>query len=251
MKKNLLIITWILLLNSLSAVAGVKEVGNGGDVYALQFIAMAEKALLYLQNSESPDVNLTDLSAAIEATKVESTIQVLILQGVKKDALNFPGERRIIFNSQRWASMVTEEKLALVLHEYLGILRIEDASYKISKKLLSEVKSFALTQRGSDSTWLLCHSDSLVVNAFEHRVDYDKRATNFTLLFGGYVLEGHIIDDLAGPVVLTDKNGKSKFSGNTEIDLISNTMFLQGSLNLNGHIIQVETTLKCEEKSGR
>lgn len=110
--------------------------GNGGDLYAAEFVEAAERVLRFLQYNDAKDVDLKKLAKAIEKTKVESTDEVLRLNGLPKDAINYPAQGRIIFNRKRWTELEPGQKPVLVLHEYLGLLGVEDASYAFSKKII-------------------------------------------------------------------------------------------------------------------
>jgi len=130
----------LLPFSSTYAVTG-GVVGNGGDEYALQFIAVARDVVGYLSIVNPSGIKLPDLIEAIDSTKVESTNDQLNLQGVPKDAMNYPAEKRIIFNRKRWDSISNKnQKSALVLHEYLGILGVDDTGYKLSKIMLTSLE---------------------------------------------------------------------------------------------------------------
>lgn len=249
--KNILC---LLLLLSLpySSFAGPRVIGGGGDVYALQFIAIADKILTHLQNSPIKEIQIEDLKNAIETTIVESTNRKLLLKGIPKDAINYPESKRIIFNQTRWRQIADEDKPALVLHEYLGILGIEDASYRFSKEILGDFHLFTNIIKGSDSAWYLCSNNSLVVNFFEHRAGAGTRETDITLIFGGYTFLGILDDSYSGPVTLTNPNyADASFIGDVAIDFRNSTFKVKGILNLHSGILQVDTKLNCQEKSGR
>ncbi len=238
---------------SLSAHGGPRVIGNGGDTYALQFVTFAQNILLYLQNSNIKGLDTEALSQVIEKTHVESTTKELKLNGLEKDAINYPSENRIIFNRTRWTAMVMDERLALVLHEYLGLLGVEDASYKYSRLLLKDMTTIERIRRGSDSSWYLCQDDYLIINTFEHRDGFDTRATNITLIFGGWVLEGELVDVKAGSVVLKSAPGDGSFVGDVKIWFEGHgedrqRITLIGILKVFDNLIQVNKTLKCQEK---
>lgn len=252
---------WILLpilaltLAFSSASAGPRVVGNGGDAYALQFIIFAQKVLLYLQNSNIKGLDTLALAKIIESAKVESTTRTLTLDGMTKDAINYPSEQRIVFNRDRWVTLLSEERLALVLHEYLGLLGVEQANYEYSKLLLKDMTTIQRIRPGSDNTWILCQDDGLVVNILEHRSGADGRTTNITLLLGGWVLEGQLEGGDSGPVVLREKAGKGSFAGDVAIfysprDDEDHKLTLVGVMTLFQNVIQVSKTLKCQSKYG-
>jgi hypothetical protein len=141
MKSLLVIFIFALLSQSVlaSVAAGPRVIGSGGDVYALQFVSSAEQVLQYLQKTPLRSIDLVALEQAVNSAKVESTEETLKLEGMDKDALNYPAQNRIVFSRKRWEAMATNERLALVLHEYLGLLGQKDASYQFSKNLLKDL----------------------------------------------------------------------------------------------------------------
>ncbi|MNK89859.1 hypothetical protein D3C87_1098830 [compost metagenome] len=232
--------------------AGPRVIGSGGDVYALQFVAIADKVVTHFEQNPPKGFSVEALKQAVEATTVESTDEKLFLNGIPKDAKNYSETKQIIFSRASWNRIVDEDKPALVLHEYLGILKVEGANYKYSKAILGNFSLFTDIVTGSDSAWYLCSSKNLVVNFFEYRVDYDKRNTRITLVSGGYTFVGDLDDTDSGPVVLTDSNvAGASFIGDVAIDFVKETFQIRGLLNLNAGVFKVDTTLNCQEKSGR
>lgn len=252
--KNILIFLTVIWV-SLAAYAGPRVIGNGGDIYALQFVSYADKVLLYLRNSNVIGLDLKALAKVIETAVVESRTEPLKIKGVDKDAINYPSENRIIFNRNRWSSMINDERLALVLHEYLGLLGKEDVNYAYSKLLLKDMTTVTRIRKGSDSLWVVCQDDYLVINTYEHRAGADKRAFDLTLIFGGWVFIGSIEDETFGPVVLKAlQNQDSSFVGDVKMsyDWINQNhrLTIHGILNLNDFAMQLNSTLSCSEKFG-
>ena len=134
---RILLLAMLLAFQQPQALARVgHDQGNGGDLYAAEFVQAGERGLQMLRHNDSKDIDLKKLELAILRTKVESTDKELRLNGLPKDAINYPAKGQILFNRARWAQLDAGQKPALVLHEYLGILGIEDASYAFSKKVL-------------------------------------------------------------------------------------------------------------------
>ncbi len=131
-------------------------VGNGGDGLAAEFILTAKDAFRILQNK--PEVtqylNLDKLSMAIANTKVISTKEPLILNGVEIDAINYPAQQLIKINRLRWMDLRdsnrTLTRFNLVIHEYLGIIGINDDQYSISQSI---VKIMNLNQYNTSKFW--------------------------------------------------------------------------------------------------
>lgn len=113
------------------------ELGNGGDAFAQEFIA-AGRALVE-KSRKNPDPRIGDaeaLAAAVEGTAV-STKDYLELNGVEVDAVNYPASKRIEVNRRRWQQYSAAQKSSLVLHEYLGILGVDDSKYQVSSLFLA------------------------------------------------------------------------------------------------------------------
>ncbi|WP_413290783.1 hypothetical protein [Bdellovibrio sp. HCB337] len=134
MKKLVLITTMIILPFTSQALEG-RESG-GGDSYALEFVQIAQQVTQHLKFQRSKLIDIKKLDEAITKTTIESTDKKLVLNGAAKDAINYPAEGRIVINRQSWRGMSRDVKPALVLHEYLGIMRVNDATYELSKQVL-------------------------------------------------------------------------------------------------------------------
>jgi len=142
MKTAFLSTICVLMASSLTFAfsgGGATGVGSGGDSYAIQFVEVAQSLVQYF--SANPGLQFDDkkFAAAINSTKIESTEQNLSLNGANKDAINYPQEKRIVFSRRAWdASSGQNYRAVLVLHEYLGIMKIDDLGYHRSNTLLSK-----------------------------------------------------------------------------------------------------------------
>lgn len=135
MTKTILVLA--LMLCPLVAGARVgNDQGNGGDMYAAEFVNIAWKVANFLRNSQITEVNVDKFEQTVRRTKVESTTRPLSLNHLPKDAINYPRQSRIVFNRGRWKAMDNGERPVLVLHEYLGLMGVEGASYDYSRRLL-------------------------------------------------------------------------------------------------------------------
>ncbi|MFL5813496.1 MAG: hypothetical protein ACJ763_07950 [Bdellovibrionia bacterium] len=145
--KALGMITLTVALSFSAHASRGNEGSGGGDLRAMQFVKIAEKVADYLEHV--PDVppvlkkiDIAALKKAIKTTAVESTDEVLLLpsgestSAVTKDALNWPAKKRIVFNREAWDMIPSGSKrAALVLHEYLGIMSVDDKDYGYSRQL--------------------------------------------------------------------------------------------------------------------
>lgn len=84
--KLILVFMSILNITSQQALAA-KIIGNVGDVYALEFVAIANETYDYMLKNEINDISLPQLKKAIVETKVESTNKKLSLNKLPKDAI--------------------------------------------------------------------------------------------------------------------------------------------------------------------
>src|SRR3989344_9518058 len=121
----------VLLLVCPFAWAG-NELGNGGDSYAQEFAALGRRLVEQLKAKPDPRIaEGEEFEKGVEKTKI-STKDKLHLGEVEVDAINYPDDYRIELNRSRWKVASPEHKTALVLHEYLGISKIDDHNYQIS-----------------------------------------------------------------------------------------------------------------------
>ena len=130
-----------LIFGSLTPVQAGWETGNGGDDVGLEFKNLAnkigKKSSAFYFTLLNPS-QLQSLKAAIESTRVEVTDLALILDGVAKDAVNFPAQKLIRVNRARWNGIPDDNRrIRLVFHEYLMVAGIDDSHYEISSSLFS------------------------------------------------------------------------------------------------------------------
>jgi hypothetical protein len=127
----------LLLLIFNQPVYATKIVGNGGDRRAIEFVDIGTTVLDTLAKSPIQGINVDLLNQALFNTIVESTDEALSLNGVPKDAINYPYEKRIIFNRLAWDRQSNYLlRATFALHEYLGIMRVDDVNYQVTRSLL-------------------------------------------------------------------------------------------------------------------
>ncbi|RZA08229.1 MAG: hypothetical protein EOP11_05430 [Proteobacteria bacterium] len=112
------------------------ERGNGGDGYAESFIALAREINNSLVKDPIAGVDVKEFSMAISRTRVNSR-PALALRGNAVDAINLPDANQILISREGWERMQREphRRAFLVLHEYLGIMGVDDSTYQISSQL--------------------------------------------------------------------------------------------------------------------
>jgi hypothetical protein len=119
---------------------------GGGDIRAIQFKKIGLAIVEYLREGSLPEelksLDPNRLKKAVGSTTVESTNEVLSLDSqqtssaVIKDALNSPKKHSILFNREAWDILADgSHRAALVLHEYLGIMKVDDRNYTYSAAL--------------------------------------------------------------------------------------------------------------------
>lgn len=120
---------------------GASDGGGGGDPrYAMEFSAIAYELVARLVRQPIEGVDAKRLAAFIGRTRINSTTKILRdRNGELADALNFPNSRppRILMNRAAWDHLKTVPlgQMRLVLHEYLGIMKVDDTGHHLSNKL--------------------------------------------------------------------------------------------------------------------
>jgi hypothetical protein len=112
--------------------------GGGGDSYSFEFVSLGYNVISSLKQDPISEINIAKLARAVTTTRVNSK-DSLTLDGNLVDAINYPDSKnpRIEISRSGWNRLANEpaEKMTLVLHEYLGILKLNDQQYQISHKL--------------------------------------------------------------------------------------------------------------------
>jgi hypothetical protein len=151
--------------------AQIDRKGNGGDATAVAFIESAKEILKVMEDKNFDQVDLGALKNAILTTQVESTDEALILDGAAKDAINYPSEKLIVINRKSWGD--TQNKLTrmtLSLHEYLGILGMDDSKYLIS---MSAIKLFGSSIMRCESRFMYRNGIHALIGDVEGSVTID------------------------------------------------------------------------------
>jgi hypothetical protein len=140
---------FLLLLVSLPAFAADRR-GNdgvgGGDAFVAEFLSfdyyLSSTICKPEAQSEFPEISCVLLKEKVNSAVVESTGTDLVIDGREVDALNYPGENRIRFNRQRWVYNQRSRDLSfgLVMHEFLGLMQVDDSGYRVSARVVSSLK---------------------------------------------------------------------------------------------------------------
>jgi hypothetical protein len=118
-----------------ASLAGVKEVGNGGDAVAMEFRSIGQTIVKQLKLSKMEDykgLNISKLDLIINLVLIETTNKELRIGKNRKDAINFPASRRILINAKNWNKLSLENKRQLIIHESMGLLKVLDENNEVS-----------------------------------------------------------------------------------------------------------------------
>lgn len=121
----------------------VQENGNegsgGGSGYAADFTNIGYRAVKVIDSVPGFPATSAAFNATVMSTRVEFVDHTLLdPNGFEVDALNFPQRKLIKVNIKRWDGLFSYpvEKYQLVVHEYLGIMQIDDSEYRQTYKIL-------------------------------------------------------------------------------------------------------------------
>ncbi|WP_413574719.1 hypothetical protein ACLVWU_10860 [Bdellovibrio sp. HCB290] len=141
MKKLVLV---ILLIFPLQLFAGGDDsfgTRNGGNTQASEFYDLGVEVLENLnlrdsiQLSTGEDLFPQQLINLFKKTKLMVSNEPLELEGSTVEAINYPDINRIEFDGQAWAKKPKSLKYRLVIHEILGLARIQDPQYMMSSEV--------------------------------------------------------------------------------------------------------------------
>lgn len=126
-----------IIKNQIAAHGGGGLDGGGGGHLAQEFFKVANSVLNELKIKNSQKIDVEALEMAIKTVEVEFVSEELLLNGIRKDAINYPEKFLIKYNIQAWNNIQsTAAKCAMVLHELLGIMKVKDSGYHISYYIL-------------------------------------------------------------------------------------------------------------------
>lgn len=165
--KQFILLLGILI--SFRTYAGGGTVGNGGDSYVMDFIATGERVAKWLEAeriNELSGLNAESFAKTLKMAKISSVEAPLILDGIEKDAINIPSTREIALNRSRWKSINNDfRKVGLVIHEVLGLMKINDEGYKISIPISSRITGVDPKKTPFFKVNYTCESTALAIKA--------------------------------------------------------------------------------------
>lgn len=126
----------VLMLGGTAIAVGGNE-GHGGDGYVADFIRTGRLIHEWLATHTSP-VSPAEFLKTLESASIASTDELLKLESVEKDAINYPALGKIVFNRTKWRDLTMErQRWQIVLHEILGLMGHEDGKYQMSERLVT------------------------------------------------------------------------------------------------------------------
>jgi hypothetical protein len=136
MRHFLAAIIFILIPSSTVFAGGVTS--SGGDSVAAEFTMIGRHVAEILKTHPQLGVSARKFARTIDRTFVIS-LKNTVLNGYEVEAINYPGLKKIEVNRKRWIEHKDDpqHRYALVTHEFLGIMGIDDKKYQISYKLFS------------------------------------------------------------------------------------------------------------------
>lgn len=160
MKKIILLFAVFASLSSYARGGGT--VGNGGDAYVMDFIATGERIVKWLEVESINDLSglsAASFSKALKSAKISSSEASLLLEGIEKDAINNPITGEIVLSRGRWKNIANDfQRIGIVIHEILGLMNINDLSYKVSIPLASRITGVDLKKTPFFKTSFTCDS---------------------------------------------------------------------------------------------
>jgi len=148
--RRVFILTFILLCGPLCFAIGGESSGGGGNASTGEFQMIAIWALNTLSqrgeiNINQRTVDVSAMSRLVTQTKIQSTDEKLVLNGMPVSAINYPAEKRIIFNEDTWKSLDQQAKMQLCLHEYWGLAFADhqDDGFIFSSNMVQMIYAFS------------------------------------------------------------------------------------------------------------
>lgn len=225
----------ILLLIALctNSYAGINGVGNGGSGEEAKLAAtqteielISLKLKRFFQNNiELEDIfyefNRKELISAIQTTLIQvQDISLVDKNGVSRTCINKIHPKTIVCNLDfKKLDKFPESKFVLLLHEYLGIIGIEETSpknpsvyegYKISGKLsafVSKVANYDLSLQPKET------NDIYLTSGFYHTPDMNIYLNHSSsgLYLRGILLNNERYKDNSAPMIRANKIGNNRY----------------------------------------
>jgi hypothetical protein len=157
-----MILTMVFLF-SISTYAG-NSVENGGDSVVQEFTNLARlavKNLSGLKLADDDQKNLDKIKAGLESVQVSSQ-PTLFLDKKEVNAINVPSKMEITVSRHLWKDLKNEkiqDRIALVLHEYLDVIGLQDQHYALSNALMHVLTPKGFADYDAQNSYLKMASD--------------------------------------------------------------------------------------------
>ncbi len=145
MISNKILITLMTILVSAPGFAGFDS-GNAGDAFSAEFLFSGRDILQRLEliaANGKPLMETANLRKAMETTVVASEERVY-LDGIERDAVNYPSKKLIKISRTRWKDLrqaaETSARLTLVLHEFLWMSGVDDTNFVQTQRIIEALK---------------------------------------------------------------------------------------------------------------
>jgi len=117
--------------------------GNAGDAFSAEFLFSGRDILQRLEilaASGMPIMETAKLRAAMQTAVVVSEDRVYV-NGMERDAVNYPERKLIKISRTRWKTLrqseETKARLTLVLHEFLWMSGVDDTNFQKSGQVIN------------------------------------------------------------------------------------------------------------------
>lgn len=117
--------------------------GNGGNDFIFEVDSIVKRIIFTIKENqdEFPEITSETFSKESQTIGLFFVNRIPGDQDRILDAANFPRERAILINVGAWRRLLYKEKVRLIFHEYLGIMKIERENSRISSRILNFINT--------------------------------------------------------------------------------------------------------------
>ncbi|HWU42339.1 MAG TPA: hypothetical protein VN132_02840, partial [Bdellovibrio sp.] len=118
---------------------------------------------------------------AISATEIEFVQHSLSLNSIRKDAINYASLQKIIVDGLSWKNLSYYQQVALVIHEYLGVMGINDQRGQYSNyffRMALNLNSSYANLTGQPGTEIFVYDQ--LVSTLQQLTDKEEKRTLIT-----------------------------------------------------------------------
>lgn len=137
---NLFRMLCVAICLSITTIALAEKEGGGGNADLLKFTSIANRAVKLVKEHPSvfPEIDFNKFKNTVESTKIIFSRYRLKVGEEQVDAINYPDKNEIHISRNAWRSLngKVAEQVGLIMHEFLGVMKISDENYRISSKVM-------------------------------------------------------------------------------------------------------------------